>query len=186
MEGVIVRADAVLVEGRDRVLDRRASTQYAGTLAEVFTQVANELGQGSDIDFRMHVAGEEQILDPLVRDEIFRIGREALLNAYHHADAGTIEVAIDYSRDELRLRFIDDGRGVDATVLEQGGRPGHWGMSGMRERAERMGGKLRIWSRADAGTEVELCLPAGAAYRPCLKSSRWAWLPALIRRPDRN
>lgn len=182
MESALERADGVLVEGRDRVLDLRASTQYAGSLSDVFTQVADELGQGQAISFRVQTSGVEQVLDPIVRDELFRIGREALLNAYHHADAGTIEVAIDYSRDELRLRFIDDGRGVDAKVLERGGRPGHWGLSGMRERAERIGGKLSLWSRPGAGTEVELRLPAAAAYRPCLKASRWAWLRRWLQR----
>jgi len=180
MESALERADEVLVEGRDRVLDLRASTQYSGDLSEVFGKVAEELSQDHPAEFRVITTGVEQTLDPLVRDEIFRIGREALLNAYHHADAGNIEVEIDYSRDELRLRFMDDGRGVEAKVLEQGGRPGHWGLSGMRERAERIGGRLSIWSRPGAGTELEFRMPAAAAYRPCLKNSRWKWLPRIF------
>ncbi|SOD52955.1 sensor histidine kinase [Pseudoxanthomonas wuyuanensis] len=185
MESALDRADQVLVEGRERVLDLRASTQYSGDMSEVFSKVAEELAEEHPATFRIATKGLAQALDPLVRDEIFRIGREALLNAYHHADAGTIEVEIDYARDELRLRFVDDGRGVDAKVLE-GGRPGHWGLSGMRERAARIGGRLSIWSRAGAGTEVELRIPADSAYRPCLKASRWKGLRALFGRRDRD
>jgi signal transduction histidine kinase len=174
----------VLLEGRDRVLDLRASTQYSGHLADAFSKVAGELAQDRPAVFRVVVRGVEQVLDPLVRDEIFRIGREALLNAYHHADAGNIEVEIDYSHEGMRLRFIDDGRGVDSRVLEQGGRPGHWGLAGMRERAERIGGRLSIWSRTGAGTEVELRIPAAAAYRSHRKTSRWTGLRGLFGRGE--
>jgi signal transduction histidine kinase/ligand-binding sensor domain-containing protein len=185
MERALERADQVLEEGRDRVLDLRASTQYTGDLCEVFAAVAAELSQDHPAVFKATRTGIEQPIDPLVRDDIFRIGREALLNAYRHADAKNIDVAIDYSRDDLQLRFVDDGRGMDARILEKGGRPGHWGLSGMRERAERVGGRLSIWSRAGSGTEIELRIPADAAYRPCLNDSRWRWLRALLRRPDR-
>lgn len=184
MERALERADEVLLEGRDRVLDLRASTQHWGDLSKVFSKVAEEFGQDHPTVFRVAIRGVEQVLDPLVRDEIFRIGREALLNSYHHADAGNIEVEIDYSHDEMRLRFVDDGRGVDARVLEQGGRPGHWGFSGMRERAERIGGRLSIWSRAGAGTEVELRIPAAAAYRSRQKASRWKWPRGLFVRRE--
>jgi signal transduction histidine kinase/ligand-binding sensor domain-containing protein len=186
MESALDRADEVLAEGRDRVLDLRASTQYSNDLPEAFSRIAEELARDHPAVFQLTIRGVEQVLDPLVRDEIFRIGREALLNAYHHGDAGTVEVEIDYSRDELRLCFVDDGRGVEAGVLEQGGRPGHWGLSGMRERAERIGGRLSIWSRPGAGTEVEFRMPAAAAYRPGLKTSRWKWLRRLLGRRDQQ
>ena len=179
MESALERADQVLLEGRDRVLDLRASTQYSGHLPEAFSNVAKELAQDRSAVFRVTVRGVEQGVDPLVRDEIFRIGREALLNAYHHADASNIEVEIDYSHEGMRLRFIDDGRGVESKVLERG-KPGHWGLAGMRERAERIGARLSIWSRAGAGTEVELRIPAAAAYRSRRKTSRWAWLRGLL------
>ncbi|MBO9716139.1 MAG: hypothetical protein J7507_04860, partial [Pseudoxanthomonas sp.] len=96
--------------------------------------------------------------------------------------AGRVGVEISYGAREMRLRIVDDGRGIDAQTLERGGRAGHWGLHGMRERAERVGAQLRIWSRPGAGTEVELRIPAGNAYRPCLRASRWTWLRAIFRR----
>jgi len=74
-------------------------------------------------------------------------------------------VEIIYDSREFRLRFRDDGRGIDPEVLEKGGRDGHWGLRGMRERADRMGAHLKVWSRPGSGTEVELTVPASAAYR---------------------
>ena len=97
-----------------------------------------------------------------MRDEIFRIGREALTNAFLHAGARTIEVDLEYLGTQLTLRIRDDGRGIDPNVL-QAGREGHWGLAGMRERAERISARLRVSSRAGAGTEIELIVP-GTAY----------------------
>ena len=177
MERALDRADAVLAEGRNRVLDLRASSTDGDDLSDAFTKVAADLAVDHPAAFRVVTEGAVQPLDPIVRDELFRIGREALVNAYQHADAETIDVEIVHARDELRLRFMDDGRGIDTTVLE-GGRPGHWGLSGMRERAERIEATLCIRSRQGSGTEVEVRMPAGSAYRPCLRKSRWT----LIRR----
>jgi signal transduction histidine kinase len=177
MERVLDRADAALAEGRNRVLDLRSSSTDGDDLSEAFTKVAADLAIDHPAAFRVITEGTMQPLDPIVRDELFRIGREALVNAYRHADAEAIDVEIVHARDELRLRFMDNGRGIDTTVLD-GGRPGHWGLSGMRERAERIGATLRVRSRQGSGTEVEVRMPAGSAYRPCLKKSRWT----LVRR----
>ena len=179
MERVLDRADAVLAEGRDRVLDLRSSSTDGDDLSDAFTKVAAELAVDHPAAFRIITEGTVQPLDPIVRDELFGIGREALANAYRHADAETIDVEIVHASDELRLRFMDDGRGIDTTVLE-GGRPGHWGLSGMRERAERIEATLHVRSRQGSGTEVEVRMPAGSAYRPCLKKSRWTLVRRLL------
>lgn len=184
IESALDRADEVLAEGRDRVIDLRASSAYEGELPETFAKVAEELALEHPATFRLVSTGVEQPIDPIVRDEIFRIGREALVNAYRHANASSVDVEIAHGREELRLRFIDDGRGIDASVVKAGGRPGHWGLSGMRERAARIEAQLNLWSRPGAGTEIELRLSADAAYRPCLKKSRWKWMRRLL--GDRN
>ncbi|WP_141518019.1 sensor histidine kinase [Marilutibacter aestuarii] len=176
MEHALQRADEVLVEGRDRVLDLRATAPDAGHLEELLGQVAAELREPGGPDIEVSAQGDAEALDPIVRDELYRIGREAMLNAYRHAGAGRICATVEYGRRELRLRIFDDGVGIADDTLERGGRPGHWGLNGMRERASRIGARLRIWSRAGAGTEVELRIDAGSAYRPCLRSSRWSWL----------
>ena len=112
----------------------------------------------------MLVEGTPQSLHPILRDEIYHIAREALRNAFHHAQARSIEAEITYGS-LLRLRIRDDGTGIDPKVLGEGGRAGHWGLTGMRERAQRIGAQLDVWSRPGAGTEVDLSIPGSLAYR---------------------
>lgn len=95
---------------------------------------------------------------------VYRIAGEALRNAFVHAEAKSIEIEIRYDPNRLRLKIRDDGKGIAKEVVEHKGRPGHWGLLGMRERAKNIGGNLEVWSRAQAGTEVELTIPAKLAY----------------------
>jgi signal transduction histidine kinase len=103
-------------------------------------------------------------LVPLLRDEVYRIACEALRNAFKHATARRIEVELRYDHRQFRLRVRDNGKGIDSNVLTAAGRPGHYGMPGMKERAILLGGKLAIWSELNSGTEVELTIPATVAY----------------------
>jgi signal transduction histidine kinase len=93
-------------------------------------------------------------MHPIVRDEIFRIGYEAIRNACVHSSASKLEVELTYNRD-LSLRIADNGVGIDSVVAEQG-KDGHFGLQGMRERTVRIGGKLTIVSSASSGTEIKL------------------------------
>jgi signal transduction histidine kinase len=102
-------------------------------------------------------------LHPILRDDVYRIAREALQNAFHHAHATKIEVEITYTDHLLRVRVRDDGTGIDETVMATG-REGHWGLQGMRERAQQIGAQLEIWSQPGAGTEVDLRIPGSVAY----------------------
>jgi len=113
------------------------------------------------------------------------------VNAIRHSGAAKIEVAVECAPHHLRVLVRDDGRGIDADVLSAG-RDGHWGLSGMRERAERVGGHLRLWSRPGTGTEVELSVPGHVAFRsttpPGLRArlsglTRW-WRPRIPRSGD--
>ena len=182
MESALERADEVIAEGRDRVLDLRASSAGDEDLAQAFSRVGEELQLAHTAQFRVIIEGVAKPLDPIVRDELFRIGREALVNACQHAGAQNIEVRITHARSELRLSFGDDGRGIDPAVLEEGGRPGHWGLTGMRERAGRIEADLSVRSHPGAGTQVEVRMKASLAYRPCLEKSRWKWLRNLVGR----
>jgi signal transduction histidine kinase len=110
------------------------------------------------------VEGRPRELDPILRDEIYRFAREALRNAYSHAQAHNIEAEITYADLRFVLRIRDDGRGIDPKVLVLGSRAGHWGLPGMRERAKNFGGRMEVWSEGGAGTEVELTIPAAVAY----------------------
>src|SRR5262249_46498337 len=130
-----------------------------------FSQIGKQLDNDQVKDYRVIVEGKPMQLHPIIRDEAYRIGREALVNAFRHAQAGKIEVELEYAAKNLRIVVRDDGTGIDSHVL-QSGKDGHWGLSGMRERAENIGGRLRVWSRTNAGTEVELSIPAHIAFAP--------------------
>jgi signal transduction histidine kinase len=110
------------------------------------------------------VEGPPREITSALQDEVYRIGREILRNAFRHAYAKKIELEIRYDEQELRIRFRDDGIGIDPTVLNGGARPGHWGLPGVRERAKLAGAQLEFWSEVGAGTEVKLTVPASAAY----------------------
>jgi len=153
----------VIEEGRDAVRGLRSTSGNADDLETAFSQIGQEFGNEEVKDYRIIVEGTPRQLHPLIRDEAYRIGREALVNAFHHAQATKIEVELDYANKHLRILVRDNGSGIDAAVL-QAGRDGHWGLAGMRERAESIGARLKVWSRAQAGTEVELLIPGKVAF----------------------
>ncbi|XHS78146.1 two-component regulator propeller domain-containing protein [Burkholderiaceae bacterium UC74_6] len=155
-----------ITEGRDAVQGLRTPGLEANDLAEALRALAEDLANenGQEIVARVEAQGTPQALHPIVRDETFRIAGEALRNAIHHADAKQIEVLIRYEAQWLRVRVRDDGKGIDPELLRTGGREGHFGLSGMHERAELVGGKLTVRSVRNAGTEVDFSVPAGRAY----------------------
>jgi len=148
--------------GRDAVRGLR-STSNSDDLEEAFSQIGTELGVDDMKDYRVIVEGTRRELHPVIRDEAYRIGREALSNAFRHSQGNKIELEIEYTRKHLRILVRDNGVGIDRNVLRSG-RDGHWGLAGMRERAESIGGRLKVWSRARAGTEVELFIPGHTAF----------------------
>lgn len=164
----------VVEEGRNAVRGLRSDDSQSLNLEQAFSRLRQDLSVEASSGFRVVVGGRPRPLHPIIRDEVFRIGHEALVNAFRHADAQSIEVEVEYSDDHLRVLVSDDGRGIDPEVLRSG-RDGHWGLSGMRERAERIGARLKVRSRAAAGTEVELTLPAHTAFRVSSNGRRFGW-----------
>jgi ligand-binding sensor domain-containing protein/signal transduction histidine kinase len=168
LDDALVRADQAILEGRDAVHDLRSSTVVNHDLAAAMTALGEEFaahdGKQNSAAFRVLVEGTPRSLQPVLRDEIYRIAREALRNAFLHAQARRIEAEITYGEPLLRLRIRDDGCGIDPKVLGQGSRAGHWGLPGMHERAQRIGAQLNVWSRPGAGTEIELSIPGSIAY----------------------
>ena len=130
----------------------------------ILAEVAEQLAPTDPPPFRITVEGAPRVLDPLVHEETQLFAREALTNAFRHAKARKIEVEIRYGEKECRLQVRDDGRGIDPAVLSGDGRKEHYGLHGMHERAKIAGGKLKVWSELDSGTEVELSIPASRAY----------------------
>jgi signal transduction histidine kinase len=153
----------VMEEGRNAVRGLRSSNSDSDDLAQAFFRIPQDLGIEVRSDFQVIVLGSPRNLNPLVRDEVYHIGRELLVNAFRHSRASCIEVELEYARWRFRMVVRDDGCGIDPEVL-RAGREGHWGLPGMRERAERVGAKLTVWSRAAAGTEVALSVPNSIAF----------------------
>jgi len=168
LEGVIDQAMQAISEGRDAVQGLRSSTLAGNDLARALGALGEELARDHSGDSppacSVQVEGAPRDLAPLVHDDVYRIGAEALRNAFRHAEAQRIEIEIRYGQRVFRLRVRDDGKGMDPTVLAEGGRDGHFGLAGMHERASLIKGKLAIWSERDSGTEAELVVPASTAY----------------------
>ena len=176
LDTAIDDAARAITEARDAVQDMRSSTLITNELAKAVEALGAELAEQhgvADEDapaFSVAVEGRSQDLHPILRDEIYRITGESLRNAFRHARARRIEVEIRYETRQLQVRVRDDGIGIDASLLSQEGRAGHFGLKGMRERAKGIGGQLEVWSEHGAGTEVELTIPASVAY-----GSRTGW-----------
>lgn len=155
-------ADEVLSEGRDSVRQLRAAAMTE--LPEALKETAERLRRDYPIEFKMAVEGTPQPLHPVVREEACRIADEALINAFQHGRAKIIELAIAYKPAALVLGVRDDGIGIDSEIFEGGGRQGHFGLVGMRERAQQIGAEFNISSRLGSGTEIQLRVPGGVAY----------------------
>ena len=172
LEKTLDHADEVLAEGRDSIRNLRVNSGLISDLPAAFRSVAEETSQGRDAIFKTVVEGRVRDLHPLVLEECYCIGREAIINALSHSDGQHVEAEITYDSRQFRLRVRDDGRGIDPEILEAGGRAGHWGLQGMHERAQKIGGQLSFWSRPATGTEVELTVPAATAYRNSSQNSK--------------
>ena len=172
LDSTIDRTEQAIAESRDAIHDIRADSAHQA-LPELLTNAASELSESQADrtlpEFGLTVEGERRALAPVIQEEAYRIGIELLRNAFRHANATRIEVEIRYDSDTLRLRVRDDGRGMDLKML-QGSTPRHWGLRGIRERAQRMGAKLDVWSDTAAGTEFQLIVPAAIAYHGSSRS----------------
>ncbi len=173
LEKTLDHADEVLAEGRDRIRNLRVDSASLSDLPAAFRSVAEETSQGRDAVFKTVVEGHVRDLHPLVLEECYSHWARG-----HNQCAEPFRRSKRRSRDRLstarqfRLRVRDDGRGIDPRILEAGGRSGHWGLQGMHERAQKIGGQLRFWSRPETGTEVELTVPGATAYQARLTNQR--------------
>lgn len=164
MEQALDRADGVLVEGRNRVTALRHSTRAQRDFTAAIRQLVSQVSEDTTVDVRLTVEGASYGLHPVVAEEAERILSEGLTNALRHANARTIRIEILYSRRELTVRLVDDGRGFEEGVLHAAPAGGHWGLAGMRERARKIKAQFEIASRPGAGTSIELRVSANIAY----------------------
>lgn len=149
-------------EGRAALNSLRTSTAEVNDLAEALERAARECSLKVSMEFALVVDGIAQQLHPIVRDEIYRIGYEAIRNACSHSGGSRLEIDLSYARN-LVLRVRDDGKGIPPKVAGSG-REGHFGLKGMQERALRVGGTLTLSSSAFSGTEVELIVPGNIVF----------------------
>jgi len=180
LDGAISSAAAAIAEGRDAIQDLRSGSEVRSDLAHLLSAAGEELSEaqasdGNGAAFHLTVEGSPKTLSPVLQDEIYRIGREILRNAFHYARARRIEVELRYDERMLRLRIRDDGIGIDPKVLAEGARVGHWGLRGVRERAKLIGAQLDFWSEIGAGTEVQVTVPANVAYLNFRKVGVFGW-----------
>ncbi len=176
LEEALKQSDEVLAAGRERLLELRVISAEANELPQALAAVGQELKRDHPAEFRVVVNGNPRELHPIVREELYRIGREAIANCFQHANAERCETEINYAPSQLRIGIRDNGCGVEETTLEAGHRSGGWGLPGMYERAGKIGAHLEVWSRPGAGTEVEVRVPASIAYRSIANPSGWQWL----------
>lgn len=161
------RADQMLGEGRDKVQELRADEAMQEDIARSLTLACDELLEWSANTRVVHrVDGVQRTLRRPLREQVYRIGREALVNAFKHSRAATIEVTVTYGLRQFELCIRDDGIGGDHESFMTNAGDQHWGIRGMRERAQSLGGELRIFNNHPSGLAVELIIEAASAYEP--------------------
>jgi signal transduction histidine kinase len=156
-----------IVEGRSAIQGLRSSGSQTSHLVGALSRIQDELEVQPEIDFRVTVTGRQKQLAREIQHETYRIGKEALVNAFCHSGAKRIELDLEYSDTGLYVRIRHNGCGIDQQMLEKGC-DGHWGLAGMRERATKIGGLLKILSSPAMGMEVQLSIPTSLASEPSL------------------
>lgn len=184
LEQALDRADQALVESRRAIQGIRSISAAGFDLADALSTLMNGLKEEICIDESLLpitsvvVEGQSRTVNPWIAEEACRIAKEALWNAFFHAHAQRIELEIAYSEKFLRVRFRDDGIGIDAETLRNRARAGHWGLCGISERTKDIHGRLSVRSRPGSGTEVEVKIPAWIAY---VADPSFSWLRHFLK-----
>jgi len=173
LKGVYELLGQLIEDGRNKVRDLRALECVDFTdFEQEFLKIREEFDINKNVDFKMVIGGTPRTLHQMVGSELLQIGHEALINAFLHSRATVIEIEIEYGLKSLNLLVRDNGCGIDSEILRSG-REGHWGLTGMRERAEKIKAEIKIWSRVDAGTEVVVSVPRRFAFKNTGLFSNW-------------
>ncbi len=168
----------VIEEGQKTVLGLRSITSDYLDLEQAFARVPNELALREQIAYRVVVDGKPRLLHPLIRDEVYRIGRDALVNAFHHSRTRNVEVQLKYAARQLRIVVRDDGSGIDPQASGPGS-DRYSELRGMRERAEKIGARLKVNRDELKGSEVELSVPGKVAFLDQSAKHSLRWLAKL-------
>ncbi|HEX4158424.1 MAG TPA: triple tyrosine motif-containing protein [Rhizomicrobium sp.] len=162
LERTLSMADRIIVEGRNRVSSLRSEQINDGELLGSLESAGRDIGMSQDVEYLVRRSGTAAQLSPHVAEEVFYIAREALTNAFRHAEASQICLDLHYDSRTFSMVCKDNGRGFDPAT---GMKAGHWGLKGMIERAQRLGGKLECRSAPLQGTVVLFTLISRRAYK---------------------
>jgi signal transduction histidine kinase/ligand-binding sensor domain-containing protein len=164
MEDALDSADLLLAESRDRIRDLRYEVIDSPSLSDALISLGEDFASPHTWTLKIHTRGAEVELNPITYQDIYAVAREALLNAFRHSQASEIRVEIWFEATRLIVNIADNGKGIETETLS-GSRPtGHWGLAGMRERADNLGGTLKITALPGGGTQVSLAIPAPMAF----------------------
>lgn len=155
----------VLIDGRDKIRLLRQDDQRDLDLISELLTIGQEASTNSPALFALRVEGEPLPMRQEACVEVVAIAREAILNAYRHADADNVVVTIIYDSNALEIFVSDDGMGIDPELMEARQRAGHWGISGMHERADKINARVKIVA-AVPGTTIHVIVPKREAYLP--------------------
>jgi signal transduction histidine kinase len=185
LESAIDQTRQALIEGRRAVQGLRSSAVGSQEFTEAIKTLTEDLARdqihAGVAELTLNIEGTRRPLRPLVGDELYRITGEALRNAFRHARASRVEVQLIYGNRTFELRVRDDGKGIDPELLRGESFSGHFGLRGIRERVERLGGKFTVWSAPGSGTELVLTVSGATAYGTAV-SGRLAWLARIVYR----
>lgn len=171
MERSLERAEQLVIAGRERIRDLRGEQSKAVDLTAALSAAVNETLGDLGPNFNVKVEGVPRSLHEVVQDETVWIAREALANARQHSGGDTVQLLVTFQEDEFRLSVEDNGRGFSSNVSVDG----HFGLIGMRERAEAIGGRLSVQSSSARGTIVGLAVPGRIAY-----NEERSWFRSLL------
>jgi PAS domain S-box-containing protein len=168
LSAALYRAERAIVDGRDAIRGLRIGPEAADDVEVAIKRLGESLaasdGGPKPAGFYMTTQGVPLVLLPTVRHEVFSIASESLRNAFQHAAATRVQLELRYSGENFQLSVTDDGKGIDPVILDRGSPEGHFGLSGIRERAKMINGHLTLWSEPGRGTKVELDIPHQYAY----------------------
>jgi signal transduction histidine kinase/ligand-binding sensor domain-containing protein len=173
LAATLAQSDQVLLEGRKLISNLQTSEEPSGALLEALRAVGEELRTTYPLtQLLVESTGTERELSTVLREEFYSVGREALSNAFRHADAAHVWLSLSATTAELRLYVSDDGKGIDEEVLAKGYRPEHWGLRNMKDRAKRLGARFTIRSSPETGTTIAITAPAFVAYKDAPRGLR--------------
>jgi len=159
-------------DGRAALRGLHTASPSPSSLEQAFSILLSEVTTGRGLRLRIFVQGKPRALNPAIQEQLFLIGREAVMNALRHSEASKIEVEVQYLPELLRVFVRDNGCGINPEAVQKES-DSHLGLRGMRERAENIGARFGIWSKPGVGTEVRVAVGVDVVKRTTQDRGPW-------------